>query len=105
MDLAYHKPLSEINFGASYLFKRKLKVWTELFYYGKRYARVIKVLTPYFDQELDSFFDINLGADYALSDKFSVFLSVTNLLNNNYERFYSYPVQGVNVTGGVALKF
>ncbi|MCF6169766.1 MAG: hypothetical protein L3J66_02155 [Bacteroidales bacterium] len=106
LELAYHKPLSEINLGASYLFKRKLKVWTELFYYGKRYARTPTVFWTFSNQEvLGSFFDINLGADYAVSREFSVFLSVTNLLNNNYERFYSYPVQGVNVMAGVALKF
>jgi outer membrane receptor protein involved in Fe transport len=99
--------LSSIKLGASYLFAKKLKVWTELYYYGKRYARKLYVFpySYYKDEELPSFFDINLGADYAVSDKFSVFLSATNLLNNNYDRFYSYPVQGINVMAGVSLKF
>lgn len=102
----YHKPLTEVKFGASYLFVKKLNVWTELYFYGKRYARVNNTLgILYTDVELDSFFDINLGADYALSDQFSVFLSATNLLNKHYDRFYSYPVQGINVMAGVSLKF
>jgi len=104
----YHKPISEIKFGASYLFINKLNVWSELYYYGKRSARdatSTALGVTYADIELSSFIDINLGADYALSDKFSVFLSVTNLLNNNYDRFYNYPVQGINVMAGVALKF
>ena len=99
----YHKPLSVIKFGASYLFVKKLNVWAELYYYGKRYAQLGGGVIM--DVELDGFMDINFGADYALSDKFSVFLSATNLLNNNYDRFYNYPVQGINVMAGVALKF
>ena len=99
----YHKPLTEVKLGASYLFVKKLKVWTELYYYGKRHARITSGVMM--DVELDSFFDINLGADYAITEKFSVFLSATNLLNSNYDRFYSYPVQGINVMAGVTLKF
>jgi outer membrane cobalamin receptor len=82
---------------------KKLKVWTELFYTGKRYARIGSGVIM--DTELDGFFDINLGADYAISEKFSVFLTATNLLNNNYEIYYSFPVQGINVMAGVVLKF
>jgi outer membrane receptor protein involved in Fe transport len=99
----YHKPLSSVKLGASYLFVKKLKVWTEMYYYGKRYAVLQSGLIV--DVELDGFLDLNLGADYAISDKFSVFLSATNLLNKHYERYYSYPVQGINVMAGVSLKF
>ena len=103
MNQPYHKPLSSVKLGASYLFVKKLKVWTEPFYYGKRYAIIQNGLTT--DVELDGFIDLNLGADYAVSEKFSVFLTATNLLNNNYEVYYSFPVQGINVMAGVALKF
>lgn len=99
----YHKPISEIKLGASYLVKNKLKVWTEIYSYGKRYAQIRSGVID--DIEIDGFIDINLGAEYYISDTFSVFLDASNLLNNNYDRFYSFPVQGINIMAGVALKF
>ncbi|NOX85611.1 MAG: hypothetical protein GXO86_06565, partial [Chlorobi bacterium] len=95
----WHKPLSIITFGGSYLIAKKVFVWTELFSYGKRYA-LIK--TPYPSQGilLEGFFDINLGVTYYITKDLSVFLNGTNLLNWNYERFYNYPVQGLEIMGG-----
>ena len=104
LNKPYHKPLSEIKLGASYLIINKVNVWTELYYYGKRYALDPRGLAPT-EITLDSFFDINLGVDYHLKDNFSVFLKLTNLLNWNYEYYYSYPMQGINVMAGISYKF
>jgi len=40
-----------------------------------------------------------------VNDNLSAFVNGTNLLNNNYEQFYSYPVQGFQVMGGISYRF
>jgi len=100
----YHKPISNFNFGASYLIKKRVKVWTEFIGSGKRYA--VDIYTPAPTEiDLDGYFDINLGVDIYITEQFSVFVKGTNLLNNNYERFYNYPVQGLQVFGGIGYRF
>jgi len=99
----YHKPITEIKLGASYLIK-KVNIWTELYYSGKRYAFDPRWSLPS-EITLDPFVDINLGVDYQLKDNFTVFLKLTNLLNHNYEIYYNYPTQGINVMAGIKFKF
>ena len=100
----YHKPISKLTLGGSYLIKKKVNVWLELFSGGKSYAVDIYTPTPT-EIEIDGYFDINLGVDYNITEKFSVFLKGTNLLNNNYQQFYNYPVQGLQVMAGVGFRF
>lgn len=100
----YHKPLSNFNLGASYLIKKKVKIWAEFIGSGKRYAVDIYTQTPT-EIDLDGYFDINLGVDVYITERFSVFAKGTNLLNKNYERFYNYPVQGFQVFGGIGYRF
>ena len=90
----------------AYLIKQKVNVWAEIFAYGKRYA--IETGLPMVsgtEVELDGFFDINLGVDYLVNERLTVFANGTNLLNQNYERFLNYPVQGFQVMAGVAFRF
>jgi outer membrane receptor protein involved in Fe transport len=49
--------------------------------------------------------DLGLGAEYRITDRFSAFLKLNNLLNQGYERWYNYPVQGLNVLAGVGFSF
>ena len=100
----YHKPISKFGIGGSYLIKKKVNIWTEVFSYGKRYAVDLRPPTPE-EITLDGFFDFNLGVEYFINENFSVFLTGTNLLNNNYQRFYNYPVQGLQVMIGVSFRF
>ena len=106
----YHKPITEVKFGASYLIK-EVNVWTEIYYSGKRYAYDQRTgINDDFTsigniQTLDAIVDINLGVDYQIKDNLSIFLKVTNLLNYNYEIYYQYPTQGINIMAGIRLKF
>jgi outer membrane cobalamin receptor len=49
--------------------------------------------------------DINLGAAYSYNNWFTAFVKVNNLINNKYQDFYGYDVQGFNVLGGVSFSF
>jgi hypothetical protein len=101
---AYHKPSSKIKLGASFKATKKIRVWSELYYYGKRVALDLNT-QPISDVDLDGFIDLNAGIDYTLTESFSVFLSLNNILNNEYERYYNYPVHGIQIMGGLTYKF
>jgi hypothetical protein len=110
LNQPYQKPISLVSIGGSYLIKKKVNIWIEGFLSGKRYALDTRGqyhqnwenVDPF---ELESYYDINLGVSYNINDTFSVWLSGTNLLNSNYQRYYNYPVQGFEVMGGIGIRF
>jgi len=104
LEQAYHKPLTVVRFGFSYLIAGKVKVGSELSFNGKRYALDPTGLAPTL-VELDSYIDLNASVEYKINEDFSAFLNGTNLLNKNYDRFYSYPVQGFQIMAGVSYRF
>lgn len=101
---AYHKPITTIRFGASYLIASKVKLSTELSYNAKRYALDNNGLMPT-EIELDSYVDLNIAIEYQINKNLSAFLNGTNLLNKNYDQFYSYPVQGLQIMAGIKYRF
>lgn len=50
-------------------------------------------------------FDLSAGAEYKINKQFSAWLDVNNILNDKYERWNNYPVYGLNVLGGIIIKF
>jgi len=102
---AYHKPSSEIKFGISVLTFKKLKIWSEVYYYGKRVALDPTKLPLGTTIDLDGFIDLNAGVEYKLTDSFSAFLTLTNILNQDYQRYLNYPVHGIQIMGGIIYKF
>lgn len=56
-------------------------------------------------QTLDSFIDINLNGGYKINRKFSTFLNINNILNNQYQRFANFNVQGFQILAGITYKF
>ena len=49
--------------------------------------------------------DLSAGMEFKVNKMFSAWLDVNNLLNNKYERWHNYPVNGLSVVGGVKLNF
>lgn len=49
--------------------------------------------------------DFSLGADYRFSNTFSAYAQANNLLNQNYMRYYNYPVQGFQLHAGIKVRF
>jgi hypothetical protein len=54
---------------------------------------------------LKSYVDMGFGFDYVPVKKLSFFLNFNNLLNTKYERWQAYQAYGINIYGGVRLKF
>ena len=56
-------------------------------------------------ENLNSLFDLSLGGEYWLNQKFGVFADVNNILNNKRQRWQFYPTYGINFLIGVSAKF
>ena len=49
--------------------------------------------------------ELNLRAEYQITDWVSANVRLNNILNQKYELQYGYPLQGFNVLGGLSFKF
>ncbi|SDE52928.1 TonB dependent receptor [Pricia antarctica] len=54
---------------------------------------------------LDSFFDANAHLGYRWNKQLSIFVKAANIANNNYQHWSNYPVQGLQILGGLTYKF
>jgi outer membrane receptor protein involved in Fe transport len=55
--------------------------------------------------KLSSIADLGGNIEYSIIPRVSVFLQVTNLLNDKYQRWLGYQAYGINLYGGVRFKF
>ncbi len=49
--------------------------------------------------------DWSVGGEYKIKKQFSAFIDLNNIFGKNYERWHNYPVYGMNVLGGICLRF
>lgn len=55
--------------------------------------------------DIDGYVDINIKGGYKINKKLNAHLNIYNLLNNNYETFVNYQVQGFQALAGLSYKF
>ena len=104
---AWNLPTLQTSFTGKY----KNPKWyanTNVFYVNERkdllYSNVFPSSTNGLET-LASFVDVNLNGGYHFNDEFSVFLKLNNMLNNNYQRFANFNVQGFQALAGITYKF
>lgn len=104
LSKAWHKPALEFDYSMWFNIYDKLKISGDIFALSG--IRALESRTePQQTISLKGAFDLNLKLDYALSDRYGAFVSVNNLLNNNYERFYKYPSRGLLAIAGISVNF
>jgi hypothetical protein len=54
---------------------------------------------------LKAYADLSANVNYTFDTKWTAFVEINNLLNNNYERFANFNVQGFQLLAGVIYKF
>lgn len=54
---------------------------------------------------LESFFDANAHVGYRINDRWSVYAKANNIANQDYQRYLNFPVQGIQLLGGMMYKF
>ncbi len=77
------------------------------FFVGERKGKLYNALPAqtYTTINLESYFDVNFNGGYHFNDSFSAFLNLKNVLNNNYQRFTNFNVQGFQAMAGLTWKF
>ncbi|MGB0896772.1 MAG: TonB-dependent receptor [Flavobacteriaceae bacterium] len=78
-----------------------------LFYVGERIDKLqsTTVLVNPKTVALEGYFDVNAHVGYHITNRFTAFLRGNNLANQSYQRWQSYPVQQLQVLGGLTYKF
>jgi hypothetical protein len=98
---AWNKPKWEASLNTGVRINSEWSVSANAFYEGERYAKLGN-LPPILMRDK---IDINLGANYSYNNWLTAFVKVNNLINNHYQDFYGYYVQGFNVLVGAGFSF
>lgn len=104
---AWNLPNMTASLNADYQITEKWYSGANLFFVGERKDENRSLSLTFVDPivTLDSYFDANAHVGYRFNDQLSAFAKGSNLLNNNYQKWMDYNVQGVQVLGGVTYKF
>jgi hypothetical protein len=65
-------------------------------------SRTIDILAK---KSIAGYTDLNLGIRYNVNKQFTAFIKGLNLLNESYEKYAGYPVQKIQILGGVSYRF
>lgn len=103
-EKAWHLPSFEVGLYAGYVIREKFTIRGDFMILGKRYARTFED-TTIIPVKLKSGLDLNLGFEYRITKQLSAFANVNNVLNQDYQRWYNYPVQGIQGMLGVTFSF
>ncbi|NHM07013.1 TonB-dependent receptor [Flavobacterium sp. CYK-4] len=104
--------LPQIEFGANLdvTITEKWYAGANVFFVGERKDRqtnldILPIVVSNDIQTVKSYFDANAHLGYKYTDRFTAFLRLNNLANQNYERWLNFPVQSFQVMLGANYKF
>ena len=101
----WYRPANRSTVFGSYNIFNKILFNAELYYIGSSFGRIQRGLGEQVIVESDNIVDLNLKVDYRISEKFSTFVMLNNILGNKYERFVNYPTKGFNAIVGISYTF
>lgn len=96
-------PTLELNaYAKFYLFKDKLILSPSL-----NISDAVTATGPALanDVNLNEQIELNGDIEFWPTKKFGIYGQAVNLLNNNYQRWYGFPVPGIHFNGGILVKF
>jgi outer membrane receptor protein involved in Fe transport len=98
----YHVSPLRLDVYGTYVWDDKLTVKGEVFVFGPRPMGIDSVGEVV---RQNAFVDVNLSGDYRITEGFSVFLAVNNLLNTQYQRWRGYLERRIDFNAGITLAF
>lgn len=101
LTYVYGRPKVEINADVTVKPIDKLAIGLNYYLATDRYTRLFAME----DYKLNNINELNLQVGYTFNDTFGAYIKVNNLLNQQYEMYYGYPMQGINIMGGVNINF
>jgi len=106
---ATYLPEFKVNANANYQINDKWYLHSTLFFVGERESLVLSNFPSngnrFQAQTVDSFIDLNFGVEYQFSERLGFFVSGQNLLDDNYEQWRNFKVQGLQVLAGLSYQF
>lgn len=108
---AWNLPSLQFNANLDYSINSKWYAGADVFFVGTRKDlqvnndRVYIVAPTYVPTTLKSYIDLNAHVGYKHSERLTGFLKANNILNQAYERWMNYPVQGFQLVLGANYKF
>ncbi|RRO13343.1 TonB-dependent receptor [Flavobacteriaceae bacterium 14752] len=106
---ASYLPEFKLDLNANYQIGEKWYLHSTLFFVGERESLQFVNLPAdgigLASETVDSFIDLNFGVDYQLNERLGLFVSAKNLLDDNYEQWRNYQVQGLQILGGLSYQF
>jgi len=97
---AWNMPKYEAQLNADVRINQNFTISANMFYEGDRFAKLGYTAIAMHDKV-----DINLGVNYSYTKWLTVFGKINNLINNKYQNYYGYDVQGTNMMVGAAFSF
>lgn len=106
---AWHRPTYKLNMISSYNLYSKIRFDLDFTIQGGAKANSMEIQNPvgYSEKtvELPAAADLNLKANYSVSDQFNVFVKCNNLLASQYQTYLYYPVRGFQALVGFSWSF
>lgn len=119
---AWNMPDWDTRVAFGYKISDRLHASANLYLFGRRKAMVAEVtgtdprplpwtmissISTYKEtiHNMKTSVDLNVNADYKITQRFSVFARLNNLGFQKYQRWLGYPVQNFNFMGGVSYTF
>lgn len=105
LEQPFYRPALKSSIFASHNLYDKILFNAELYYIGSSFGKIYRGLGETAIVESDNIVDLNLKVDYRISEKFSTFVMLNNVLGKKYERFVNYPTKGFQAIGGITYTF
>lgn len=119
---AWNLPDWDGKISLGYTLTERLKVDANVLVTGTRKALILETTEPVMAQgdyeyisglthalhksyTLNPVFDMNLGANYSITQRFTVFAMLHNFGFQKYQKWFGYPVQSFNFLGGISYSF
>jgi hypothetical protein len=109
---AWNLPIYQFIVRGNYVLNNHFSFHLDLHGEGGRKAQVfdstlanVTIEDKKYIKNLGLIVDGNIGAEYRYTDRISAFLQINNLAAQQYFRWYNYPVQALQIMGGVTVRF
>jgi len=106
-EYVWNVPQLKATLFGDFNFSNKWFGGMNLFYVGERMDK-LQATTPLVTPAtitLKGYFDANAHVGYKITNRFTAFLKANNVASQGYEKWQTYPVQQLQVLGGVTYKF
>ncbi len=98
---AYGRPKTEITAGFTVKPMPRLSVSADYYLATGRYTQLYNAM----EAKFKNINELNATAAYTLNDTFGAYVKLNNLLFQDYEWYYGYPMQGFSAMVGVNVNF